>query len=156
MFRSLIVVGFVLALASCDSNRVYETNKDFDDGLWSVSDTAKFTFIIDDTTQAYNVLVNVRNTSDYETARLFMNYSLADSSGRILNKKLLEPFLFDRKTGEPFGESGIGDIFSHQLVTESAKRFPYRGQYRVLLNQAMRTDTLTNVLSVGVRVEGVN
>lgn len=153
MVRFLVVVVMAVTLFSCDSQRVYETNKDFDEGLWSIKDTAQFIFTIEDTTLTYNILVNVRNTSDYETARLYMNYSLADSSGRILNQKLLELFLFDRKTGEPFGESGIGDIFSHQPITEPAKRFPYRGKYRVQLNQAMRTDTLTNILSVGVRVE---
>ena len=156
MFRFLIVVGFAFALASCDSNRVYETNKDFDDGFWPMKDTARFVFTIDDTTKRYNVLINVRNTSDYETARLYMNYSLADSSGRTLNKKLLELFLFDRKTGEPFGESGIGDIFEHQFLTESSKHLTYKGRYTIQLNQAMRADTLAHILSVGTRVERIN
>lgn len=156
MKRLLFLAALAAIMFSCDSKRVYETNKDFDNGLWSISDTVKFEFSIEDTTQTYNVLVNVRNTSDYETARLFMNYTLADSSEKVLNKKQLELFLFDRKTGEPFGESGIGDIFAHQPITETGMRFPYRGQYSVQLNQAMRHDTLANILSVGVRVEKSN
>jgi gliding motility-associated lipoprotein GldH len=97
----------------------------------------------------------VRNTGDYETARLFMHYLLSDSSGKPLNSKQLELFLFDKKTGEPFGESGLGDIHAHRFTTESKTQFPYRGAYNISLVHAMRTDTLAEILSVGVRVEKV-
>jgi gliding motility-associated lipoprotein GldH len=156
MFRFLIVVGFALALASCDSNRVYETNKDFDAGYWPMRDTARFIFSIEDTTQTFNVKVNVRNTLDYETARLFMNYSLRDSSGKVMRKRLLEFFLFDRKTGEPFGESGLGDVYQHAFTLEPNMKFPYRGKYEVQLSHMMRVDSLREILSVGARVEKNN
>lgn len=156
MFRFLIVAGVALSLVSCDSNRVYETNKDFDEGIWLVRDTAKFVFTIEDTTQAYNVFVNVRNSSEYETARLFMNYSLRDSSDHVTDQRLLEFLLFDQKTGEPFGKSGLGDIYEHAFILESKKTFPYRGQYEVRLNHMMRVDSLTEILSVGTRVEKSN
>jgi gliding motility-associated lipoprotein GldH len=153
MFRFLVVLGFALALVSCDSKRVYETNKDFTDGLWPMRDTARFVFTIEDTTQTYNVLVNVRNTIDYETARLFMNYSLRDSSGKVMHKQMLEFFLFDRKTGEPFGESGLGDVYQNAFTVEPSIKFPYRGNYEAHLTHMMRVDSLQEVLSVGVRVE---
>jgi gliding motility-associated lipoprotein GldH len=153
MFRFLIVVGFAFALASCDSNRVYETNKDFDDGFWPMKDTARFVFTIDDTTQTFHVKINVRNTLDYETARLFMNYSMHDSSGNVMRRQLQEFFLFDRKTGEPFGKSGLGDVYQHAFTTEPNIKFPYRGKYEVRLNHMMRVDSLQEVMSVGVRVE---
>jgi gliding motility-associated lipoprotein GldH len=153
MVRFLVVVGLAAVLSSCDSQRVYETNKDFDEGYWPMRDTARFVFTIEDTIQTFNVKVNVRNTLDYETARLFMNYSLRDSSGNVMRKQLLEFFLFDRKTGEPFGESGLGDVYQHAFPVESTIRFPYRGKYEVRLNHMMRVDSLQEVMSVGVRVE---
>jgi gliding motility-associated lipoprotein GldH len=156
MFRFLIVVGFTLALASCDSNRVYETNKDFDEGYWSMKDTARFVFSIEDTTQTFNMKINVRNTLDYKTARLFMNYSLHDSSGNVMRKRLQEFFLFERKTGEPFGESGLGDVYQHAFTVEPNMKFPYRGKYEVRLNHMMRVDSLQEMMSVGVRVEKAN
>lgn len=155
IFRFLLVGCLVVGFSSCDSNRIYETNKDFDQAQWLLNDTTRFTFEVPDTTQAYNVLVNVRNTSEYETARLFMYYTLRDSAGQVLNAKQLELFLFDKKTGEPFGESGIGDIYAHQFTTEAAKHFPYRGAYSISLVHAMRTDTVAEILSVGARVEKV-
>ena len=154
MVRFLFVVGLVTVLFSCDSQRVYEIYKDFD-AQWPARDTARFEFAIDDTTQTYNVLVNVRNTLDYETARLFMNYSLHDSSGTIMHKRLLELFLFDKRTGEPFGESGLGNVYHHAYPLESKMKFPYQGKYEVRLNHMMRVDSLQEVLSVGVRVDKV-
>lgn len=153
MYRLLFALGVCAALFSCDSQRVYETNKDFDDGQWPQRDTAVFVFTIADTTQAYNVLVNVRNTLDYETARLFLNYTLSDSAGQPMRKRLLENMLFDRKTGEPFGKSGLGDVYQHAFTTEPNIKFPYRGKFEVRLNHMMRVDSLQEVMSVGVRVE---
>jgi gliding motility-associated lipoprotein GldH len=152
MYRLLFVLGLSVVLFSCDSQRVYETNKDLD-GLWPQRDTAKFVFAITDTAQVYNVYVNVRNTLDYETARLFMNYSLSDSSSHSMRQRLLENMLFDKKTGEPFGKSGLGNIYDHQILVEPRMKFPYAGNYAVRLTHMMRVDSLQELLSVGVRVE---
>jgi gliding motility-associated lipoprotein GldH len=156
MYRLLFALGVCATLFSCDSQRVYETNKDFDNAQWPQGDTAKFTFTIADTVPTYNVLVNVRNTLDYETARLFLNYTLTDSAGQPMRKRLLEFMLFDKKTGEPFGKSGLGDIYTHQFPVEANLKFPYRGQYRVAMTHMMRTDSLPEMLSTGVRVEKAN
>lgn len=155
MVRFLVVVGLATVLLSCDSQRVYETNKDFDGGYWPMRDTARFVFSIEDDTQTFNLKVNVRNTLDYETARLFVRYSLHDSSGNMIRNRLHEFFLFDRKTGEPFGESGLGDVYQHSFTVEPNIKFPYNGKYEVRLNHAMRVDSLQEVMSVGVRLEKI-
>jgi gliding motility-associated lipoprotein GldH len=156
MYRLMFALAACAVLFSCDSPRVYETNKDFEDGQWPQRDTAKFVFTITDTTQVYNVLVNVRNTLDYETARLYLNYTLTDSAGQSMRKRLLENMLFDRKTGEPFGKSGLGNIYDHQIPVEARMKFQYAGKYEVRLTHMMRVDSLQEILSVGVRVERIN
>jgi gliding motility-associated lipoprotein GldH len=156
MYRLLLALVVCVVLFSCDSQRVYETNKDFDNAQWPQRDTAKFTFTITDTVMVYNVFVNVRNTLDYETARLFLNYTLTDSAEKPLRKRLLENLLFDKKTGEPFGKSGLGNIFDHQIMLEPGMKFPYAGDYEVRLTHQMRVDSLQEIRSVGVRVERAN
>src|SRR5689334_14948233 len=111
MFR-LFILAAVLLVAGCDSSRVYETNHDFAEGLWPASDTLSFDIPISDTTLRYNVILNVRNTIDFETARLFVQYKLLDS-GKVERQRLVEQNLFDKKTGEPFGDTGLGDIYTH-------------------------------------------
>src|SRR4051812_34871643 len=90
-----------LSLIACDGNRIYEVNKDFKDRAWKTSDSAVFDFYIRDTRKKYNVYYNIRNSIDYPYARLFVNYSLTDSIGNLIDKKLISQDLFDQKTGRP-------------------------------------------------------
>jgi len=140
-------------LTSCDSNRIYEKNIEFEDRAWKVMDEPRFEFLVSDTVQHYNLYYNVRNSLDYPYARIFITYHLYDSTGKELNKKLINNDLFDQKTGEPFGESGIGDLFDHRLPILNHYRFSYPGKYSIKLDQLMRQDTLKGVIAVGVRVE---
>jgi len=155
MYRLLISLVFILLFVSCDPARVYETNRDFEGALWPLADTALFTFNISDTSLQYNIWINVRNSNDFKTSRLFLKYSLADSSNNPLRNRMLEEALFNKKTGEPFGSSGLGSIYVHRFLVESNINFPAQGRYSVKLNHMMRTDTLQEILSIGARVEKV-
>ena len=146
---AVIVVCFIC----CDEQRVFEKNTDFDSRYWLVNDTAEFEFDIRDSLESYNLYCNVRNSLDYPYARIFVTYYLKDSTGVVMEKDLIGKLLFDDKTGEPFGESGLGDLYDHRLLLKQGYRFPHPGKYRVSFEQYMRTDTLAGVLAVGLRVE---
>lgn len=148
---SLLVLA--LFFASCDSNRLYEVNKDFTDRTWKTTDSAVFDFHIRDTGKKYNIYYNVRNSIDYPYARLFINYTLTDSLGNALDKKLVTQDLFDQKTGRPNGDSGLGDIYDHQFLLLRNYEFKNYGKYLIDLKQFMRQDTLPGILAIGVRVE---
>lgn len=149
-------LGFViiaLGFAACDDQRIYERNIDFNARYWLVSERPDLEFEITDTLQSYNLYCNIRNSLDYPFARIFVKYYLQDSAGVLLEKDLVSGFLFDEKTGEPFGESGLGDIYDHRILLKQGYRFPYSGNYRIAFEQYMRKDTLEGVLAVGLRVE---
>lgn len=150
--RQFLFLG-LLFLGSCDPNRIYEYNYDFNSRAWLVSEKPGFEFFISDPGKTYNVYYNVRNNINYPYARLFVQYTLKDTLGTQLNKELLTAYLFDEVTGKPFGSSGIGDIYDHQFPMLTNFRFPHRGQYIIKLEQFSRQDTLRGVLAVGVRVE---
>jgi gliding motility-associated lipoprotein GldH len=153
MFRLLPIAFLGLAFAGCDSSRVYENNHDFANAIWSASDTAVFQIPIEDTTHRYNVILNIRNSIDFETVRLFVDYSLITPGNQTIRKRLVEQILFDKKTGEPFGDSGLGNIYEHHVLLEPSITFPVKGIYTVKLNQMMRTDSLSEILSAGIRAE---
>ena len=88
---------------------------------------------------------------EYPYARLFVNYTLIDPKGVQLQKKMLGNNLFDQKTGEPFGQSGIGDLFDHQFPLLKQYRFYNTGVYKLTFQQFMRKDTLEGVLAAGAR-----
>ena len=143
----------IIGLLSCDEQRVYEMNADFDARYWPVSEKPEFEFAISDTVATYNLYANVRNSLDYPYANIFLTWYLRDSAGVLLEKDLVRQLLFDEKTGEPFGESGLGDLYDHRVPLKTHYRFPYAGKYQVALEHYMRTDSLAGVLAVGVRVE---
>jgi gliding motility-associated lipoprotein GldH len=140
-------------LTACDDDRVFEQITDFGSREWLVSDKPTFEFEIDNSGAQYNLYCNIRNSVSYPYSRFFFTYYLEDSTGTELKKDLVGQLLFDAKTGEPFGKSGIGDLYDHQILLLKNHQFPRKGKYRVKFEQFMRMDTLPGILAVGLRVE---
>ncbi len=143
----------LMILAACDDQRVFEKNIDLDSRFWEVSHKPAFEFDVPDSAQSYNLYCNLRNSLDYPYARIFIKWTLTDSTGAVLEKELVQHLLFNEKTGEPYGESGLGDLYDHRVPLKRDFRFPHTGKFNVSFEQYMRTDTLTGVLAVGVRLE---
>ena len=150
-----VIVFFLLIalVCGCDSNRLYEKNHDFKDRAWLSNDNPAFDFEVTDTVKAYNLYCNVRNSVEYPYSRIFINYSLQDSSGTSVSKNMISAFLFEEKTGRPFGSSGLGDVYDQQVPILKNYQFKKSGTYSIKFEQFMRTDTLSGILAVGFRLE---
>jgi len=153
MNRFLFLIIAAILFVCCDGNRLFEDHKDFPNRLWAATDTARFSFRITDTGRPYNLYYTVRNSIDYPYSRLFVNYVLKDSTGTTLAENLTTSYLFDAKTGEPFGRSGLGDVYDHREALLTNHEFVQPGTYTLDLIQYMRLDTLPGVLAIGARVE---
>lgn len=151
----LMLLMVALVSSACNQNRVYHEYVDLDDRHWLVNTKPEFTFTVEDTLSRYNVYCNLRNSTHYPYSRIFIRYSLQDSTGAELQKKLLHDYLFDAKSGKPFGRSGLGDLYDHQLLMLNNYQFKHSGPYKIQFEQFMRTDTLAGVLSVGLAVEKI-
>lgn len=143
----------VIFLAGCDDTRVYERITDLNQRQWVVTEKPQFDFVIENTNAKYNIYSDVRNSVSYPYSRFFFTYYLHDSTGVELQKNLMTEFLFDAKTGKPFGKSGIGDLYDHRFLLLKNYQFKSKGKYTVILEQFMRMDTLPGIVAVGVRVE---
>jgi gliding motility-associated lipoprotein GldH len=150
-----LVIIFLLGcvLHSCDSDRLYEQNINLEARYWRADEPMVFDFTINDLSQPYNLYYNVRNSLEYPYARLFVQYVLTDSTGSPIDKKLNAQYLFDQKTGKPFGQSGIGDVFDHQFLIMEKHVFQQSGKYHLKIEQYNRQDTLRGILAVGFRLE---
>lgn len=147
----MILLGVMAA--ACDDNRVYEKYVDFEERYWMANEKPEFEFEIADTSKKYTLYSNVRNSVSYPWSRLFITYYLQDSTGTELRKNLINEYLFDAKSGKPFGDSGLGDIYDHQFLVLKDYQFSRPGKYKMKFEQFMRTDTLQGILAVGLRVE---
>jgi gliding motility-associated lipoprotein GldH len=151
-YKTAVILA-LLTLFGCDSKRVYEKNIDFSDKVWASRDIKTFTFDIPDIENGYNIYFNVRNTMDYPHYNLYISYQLKDSLNQIIHEELKNVNLFDPKTGAPFGQSSLGDIFNHQVLLLENFKFKNSGVKTLDLQQYMRYDSLREILSTGVRIE---
>ena len=141
----------LVGLIACDSNQVFEKNTDFDNYVWTVQQKPAFEFEIQDTTQRYEVSLNVRNASMYGYYNLYVKHRLFGPNGKPLSALLHQMVLMDPQTGEPRGK-GTGDIYDHQFVALRNQRFSQAGMYKIVLEQYMRQDQLPGIMAVGVRI----
>ncbi|HMG93698.1 MAG TPA: gliding motility lipoprotein GldH [Chryseolinea sp.] len=149
----LLLFITTLFLTGCDDDRVFEQITDLDNRQWLVSEKPEFEFVIDNIGAQYNIYCNIRNSVSYPYSRFFFTYYLQDSTGAEIKTALMTEYLFDAKTGKPFGKSGIGDLYDHRFSLVKNHQFKHTGKYRVKFEQFMRTDTLSGILAVGLRVE---
>lgn len=149
----LLLFITTLFFTGCDDNRVFEQIADLDDAQWLVSEKPEFEFVIDNSGAQYNLYCNIRNSVSYPYSRFFFTYYLEDSTGTEIKRALMTEYLFDAKTGKPFGKSGIGDLYDHRFLLVKNHQFKGKGKYRVKFEQFMRMDTLPGILAVGLRVE---
>jgi gliding motility-associated lipoprotein GldH len=149
----LLLFITTLFLAGCDDNRVFEQITDLDKRQWLVSEKPEFEFAIDNAGAHYNLYCDIRNSVSYPYSRFFFTYYLHDSTGVEIQKTLMTEYLFDAKSGKPFGKSGIGDLYDHRFLLLKDFKFRHEGKYRVKFEQFMRMDTLPGILAVGLRVE---
>jgi gliding motility-associated lipoprotein GldH len=155
MKQAITILVAAIFLCGCDDSRFYEKNYDFENRVWMVTHKPSFEFNIDDTTQQYNIYCNVRSSLTFPFARLFLKYYVTDSLGKVEREKLVSADIFDRKTGEPQGASGLGDIYDHRFMILKNHSFDHAGKYKILLEQFNRKDTLDGILAVGVRIEKI-
>lgn len=149
--RVLKIVVLAFIGLGCGRPEVYHTIVDVNN-LWKSGTPAEFQFSIQDTTRCYDVIFEIRNSSDYTWARFYSAYLLKDSLGNRLDSLLTEQYLFNPTTGEPAGRSAVGGIFEHDAPLRKCFQFPYQGKYKAEIFQMMRADTLSGIWSVGLKI----
>ncbi|OFX26032.1 MAG: hypothetical protein A2041_08390 [Bacteroidetes bacterium GWA2_31_9b] len=148
-FKSLIVFCLFVLMA-CNNNSLYEENMHIPKLNWDAKEPVVFNVDILDTLNAYSIYVNVRNSSNYEMKNLFLFIQTTSPSGATL-RDTFECMLADDR-GKWLG-SGWGDIYDNRFVYKKNIRFPLQGTYSVEITQAMRTEQLTGISDVGIRIE---
>lgn len=141
-----------VTILSCDSNRVFDENKQIEKAIWNQEEPLVFLVNITDTVSPHNVYLNVRNAGMYPFSNLFLFINTGFPQGQI-----------DRDTAEvtlasPDGKwlgDGLGDIYDNRVLFHRNVRFPQAGEYRFEIFQAMRVNPLPGIMDAGIRIEKV-
>ena len=120
-------------------------------GTWSKKAEQKFNFKIDDAQNPKNIIFVVRNNNDYpySNIRFIVNFTEAKTKNKkvdTLNYILAQP------NGAWIGK-GFGDTKETLFQYKVNYKFPQNGAYSIGVIQAMRTDSLTGIEDLGLKIE---
>ncbi len=141
----------LLLLCACDRTATYQNTIAFDHCCWPVATVLNFSFQIKDVAQIYDICLLVKNAQDYPYQNLYVTHSLEDDARHVLQQALKNYSLFDVKTGKPLG-NGFGNIKKHEFLIVTGYQFSHPGLYTLKLEHFKRTDTLSGLQAVGVKV----
>ena len=145
-----------LVCVSCDSNRIFDTYKSVPN-KWHKDSIISFKVTPPDSTNAYNLFVNLRNTNDYKYNNLFLIVEMSFPHGKII-KDTLEYRMAD-PTGELLG-IGLMGVKENKLWYKEQVIFEEKGDYMVNIQHAMRENGKVNgvielegITDIGFRIE---
>ncbi|MFZ4521237.1 MAG: gliding motility lipoprotein GldH [Bacteroidales bacterium] len=146
----LMLLLLMLATVSCDSKRVFEEHNTLEKGSWDVKNKLQFNVSISDLVPRYNVYLNVRNGQEYPYSNLFLFMNTVFPDGHI-SRDTIELTLADYD-GRWLG-SGMGSVKFSRFLFKNDVKFDAKGNYRFVLEQAMRVRELNGIYDVGLRIE---
>lgn len=150
MNRLLFLLILAMALTSCDKSVVFEKYVSIPEETWNADSLAEFNINVTDTTKAYNLYVNVRNTVYYPYQNIYFFIDVYSPSGATL-RDTLECYLADEK-GKWLGK-GNGNLRDNRFGYRTGVKFSTAGNFRFDIQQAMRVQKLKGIANIGFRVE---
>lgn len=151
-----LLVIICLSLVSCDSNSIFDEYKSVSN-QWNKDSIVTFKVNPPDSVNAYNIFVNLRNTSDYKYSNLFLIVSTKFPNGKVI-KDTLE-YRMAKPNGEFLG-TGFSDVKENKLWYKENVVFQEAGEYQFDIQQAMRENgkvdgvvNLEGITDVGLRIE---
>lgn len=123
------------------------------DHQWAASLKPDIEFSITDTLALYNVYIVLRHTDAYHYNNLYVRATVQEP-GEI-HPKTGDYDLLLATNEKGWTGTAMDDIYDTRIIIQPKTRFSKTGTYHFILEQLMREDPLTNVLSVGLRLEKI-
>jgi gliding motility-associated lipoprotein GldH len=149
MKKFIFIGGIILILSSCDPDMVYDKYQKTEKGEWSWADKKVFKVQITDSLSNYNILINIRHTTEYPKSNLFVFITTTAPNGQFMRDTVEMKIANDR--GKWLG-NGFGDIKLISRIYRKGVKFKYTGEYIFHIEQGMRLPEIP-VTDVGLRVE---
>ena len=102
MKRLSLFVLIIFLIFSCNNSTVYSNYYSFENDIWHADSSIVFNFNSNNSTSLkFDLSVSYNN--EYPFQNFFTSYSLLDSNRNILNSKMIEFQLFEKKIWIPPG-----------------------------------------------------
>ncbi|MBW6459623.1 MAG: gliding motility lipoprotein GldH [Bacteroidales bacterium] len=144
-----ISFSLLIFLTGCGPKALFDDTKSIPDGVWMDEQLLRFEVPVNDTLNLHMFYLNIRHTTNYRYANLFLFISTTFPDGETA-RDTVECILADR-SGKWLGK-GISNMRDNQVLLRRGLRFPQKGKYVFELEQAMREPELEEVMDVGFRI----
>ncbi len=144
-----VLVAFTVVFASCNTNTVFTQSITLPTGGWYKNNEVVFNVNIKDTLINYSFNLNIRNTNKYRFNNLYLFLTTKFPNGNV-SRDTIECILAN-KEGKWLGK-GWGSVKENDILLKSDLRFPLAGNYKFLIQQAMRVDTLKGIENIGLSI----
>ncbi|MCL2681997.1 MAG: gliding motility lipoprotein GldH [Bacteroidales bacterium] len=148
--RKLIFLLICMYLTSCLSpdSAILNDSVAISERGWSIDNPVRFEMDVKDTAQLYDIYITLRHNTDYEWMNLFL-FLKTYYPDQEYSRDTLECFLSD-ETGRWFGKgSSIKDCM---MLFKKDVKFPQEGHYTFEFTQGMRTESVKNIMDLGMRI----
>jgi gliding motility-associated lipoprotein GldH len=149
MKNLIFIGGIILILSSCDPDMIYDKYQGTEKGEWKWADKKVFKVHISDSLSSYNILINIRHTTEYPKSNLFVFITTTAPNGQFMRDTVEIKIANDR--GKWFG-NGFGHIKLISRIYRKGVKFKYAGEYTFSIEQGMRLPEIP-VTDVGLRIE---
>ncbi len=148
--KSNLIWGLLLLLfAGCGPDVVYEEYVTIPDGGWNKDSMASFHVKLDDISHYYDILIDVRNKSDYPNSNLWLFVDVTSPKGKTIRDTI--NLYLANEHGKWIG-SGWGDLFLVQYPYRRNVKFAEPGEYKFNIIQGMRYDELEGINDIGLTI----
>ena len=159
MFKKSFFLLYIILFISCDSKSIFSEYKSVSND-WKKNEKVDFSFSAPDTTNTYNMFINLRNDKTYEFSNLFLIVRMSFPDGKIISDTI--EYEMAKPNGEWLGK-GFTSLKESKLWYKENITFPNSGIYNIQIEHAMRIngkvdgiESLRGIKDVGVKIENTS
>ena len=145
----LFLLGVAFLLTSCGRSTLFDESTPVH-GAWYMNDPVVYDVSVNDTVHGYDFYLNLRHNNKYRYSNLYIFLQTEFPNHHVTRDTL--QFILAAPSGKWLGK-GWGKIKEDHILLKQNLRFPLKGQYRFMLWQGMRSDTLKGIEDVGLQIE---
>jgi len=137
-----------LFLVSCSHNEIFFEYHSFKQEGWDRKDAAVFHINIDNTTDLFDVLLEIRNNNDYPFRNIWLFVDSQPPGGNVRTDTISVDL------ADAYGKwNGKGiSLYSLTVSYETAIRFPQEGTYTYSIRQGMSENPLKGISDIGLKI----
>ena len=142
----------IMALLTACNSAYFDKRYVIDEAKWEMSDKAVFDVSIDDTASTYLFGIEIRHLENYRYSNLFMFMRTEMPDGNVTRDTI--ECVLAMPDGRWLGKHS-GSMCDAKILLNDKLKFPSTGNYRFILEQAMRDTTLKGISDVGIIIDKI-